>query len=431
MNTDQVFQFLELLASEPSKNAKVELLEEFLEDETFKKVCQYAYNPHQNYGVLKFDMPSVVLEDGIFEGGSWNLLDKLAARDLTGGLALELIQLHMLLLSADSQSLFLRILKKDLRGGFTAKSLNKACPGLIREFPYMRCSTMVEVPLDKIDWSDGLYSQEKADGMFVNIDKVDDDSPLMITTRRGHRLLIVVREPLSVGYQYHGEALVVNSMGLVHDRKTGNGILNRLLKGNEEALAEGEYVTFKVWDMVQLNAPLSAMPYIVRYDQLVTATKQCADISVISTFQVFNKTDAESHCRDIIEAGGEGTVLKMKHGFWKNGTSREQVKLKAERDCELLVVGMKEGQGKYAGTLGAMLCESSEGILKVSVSGFTDEERDAFWENKLSSEPMIITVRFNETIIDKQKNWSLFLPRYVEVRHDKTEADNFETIHAL
>lgn len=105
------------------------------------------------------------------------------------------------------------------------------------------------------------------------------------------------------------------------------------------------------------------------------------------------------------------------------------------------------GSGKYSEGIGALLCESSDGLLKVSISGMTESERglervdimdaskglktiDDFDFNKYIGK--IITVEFNEMIKAKDKeDYSLFLPRIKEFREDKTEADDLEYIKGL
>ena len=53
----------------------------------------------------------------------------------------------------------------------------------------------------------------------------------------------------------------------------------------------------------------------------------------------------------MLSRGKEGVVLKNPTAIWRDGTSKEQVKLKLELDCDLKVIGFEEGEGKFAGTL--------------------------------------------------------------------------------
>lgn len=133
---------------------------------------------------------------------------------------------------------------------------------------------------------------------------------------------------------------------------------------------------------------------------------------------------------------------------WKNHTSTEQIKLKSEKVCELIITGYEHGTGKYEGGIGSFNCISHDGAVVVNVgSGLSDYERGfERLDNADSSKGLslvcgfdgnryigsIISVKFNELIQSESKEtYSLFLPRFIEIRHDKTEADSLETIKKL
>ena len=95
-------------------------------------------------------------------------------------------------------------------------------------------------------------------------------------------------------------------------------------------------------------------------------------------------------------------------------------------ECDLKIVGIEEGNGKYAGMLGAILCESADGVVKVRVgSGFNDEHRKNLGEEILDK---IVAVKYNMRIKNKLGEESLFLPIFVEIRNDKDIADSSKDI---
>jgi ATP-dependent DNA ligase len=98
-------------------------------------------------------------------------------------------------------------------------------------------------------------------------------------------------------------------------------------------------------------------------------------------------------------------------------------KMKQIEDADLIVVGWEEGTGKNIGKLGALVCETAEGKVKVNVgTGFSDEER-LITDDYVGK---VITVQYNQLITDKKTgDYSLFLPRFIEVRNDKSVANKF------
>ena len=77
--------------------------------------------------------------------------------------------------------------------------------------------------------------------------------------------------------------------------------------------------------------------------------------------------------------------------------------------------------------LGAIVCESSDGVVKVKVgSGFSDEHRKTFWKENLLDK--IVAIKYNSRIKNKTGEQSLFLPIFVEIRDDKDVADSSKVI---
>ena len=78
--------------------------------------------------------------------------------------------------------------------------------------------------------------------------------------------------------------------------------------------------------------------------------------------------------------------------------------------------------------IGSVMTATSDKKLLVGVgSGFTEQERIDFYPHKLLGK--IITIKYNDLIVDKLTGvYSLFLPRFVEVREDKSEADSLQDL---
>ena len=94
--------------------------------------------------------------------------------------------------------------------------------------------------------------------------------------------------------------------------------------------------------------------------------------------------------------------------------------MKAVNTVDLLCVDTFEGKGKYVGRLGGLSCvgEIEGKLIKVNVgSGLTDHHR-AMPDSEFIGK--IIEVKYNTIIKDNNNDYySLFLPRFVQVRFDK------------
>ncbi|MBX0361378.1 DNA ligase, partial [Acinetobacter baumannii] len=241
---------------------------------------------------------------------------------------------------------------------------------------------------------------------------------------------------LQPNFQYHGELLVERD-GVELPREIGNGILNSVLKGGK--FAENERPIYKVWDFIPFEAVVPKgvfkAPYANRFRALFNMVKGGKYIRIIETRIVNSLSEAYKHCEEKLLLGKEGTVIKNSTAIWKDGTSKEQIKLKLEADCELEVVGINEGKAgsKNEGRAGALSCKSACGQLIVDVAVKNEKLRDELDANPEDWIGRIITVRSN-TILKpsaSSPNYSLFLPRMVEdcYRLDKTVADDLARIY--
>jgi DNA ligase-1 len=115
--------------------------------------------------------------------------------------------------------------------------------------------------------------------------------------------------------------------------------------------------------------------------------------------------------------------------YWSdNGKPSCSVKLKRKDNADLIVVGMVEGKGKAAGSMGMVLLESSCGTIKVGCgSGFSDEQRKYYWENDPTGS--IFETYYDSITCDKKTGQkSLFLPIFKCERFDKDIADSHQEI---
>lgn len=131
-------------------------------------------------------------------------------------------------------------------------------------------------------------------------------------------------------------------------------------------------------------------------------------------------------------AGYEGIILKNQFMRWVNKRSQDAFKFKDEFDVDLKIVGY-ELHSKQPNKIGALLVESDDGLIKVSVgSGFKDSNTDdlmdrsgaykAAMNNELIGK--VVTVKCNSIIKSKDKEeYSLFLPRITCFRFDKTDTN--------
>lgn len=438
MSLSAILQRIETIADTSSNNEKVCLLRDYLNDSDFLKVVRFALAKDKMFKIKK--LPGFKRQGLIRSTNEelFDFLDQLTKQ--TGASDSDKNRLAQLAsIDKSTYEVVCRIVAKDLKCGASARLVNKARSGTVNIVPYMRCSTHKK--MDNIQYP--AIIQEKADGMYVSI-MVNKKGQVRILTRNGKivwgltHLKKILRKTACMDSEfrfmvYTGELLVLKK-GKVVPRKTGNGILNSCISGTVSPDDAG-FVIFRCWDCLPLDKFYEGQDnsiFIHRFEKVKQFIKRINNqhfFDFVLTKQVSCVENAEKFYRFIREHGGEGAILKNTFGIWKDHTSPDQVKLKNAEDAELKVVAFKSGKkgSKYQSMLGALNCVSACGKLKVSVgSGFSDEERKKrpeYWLGKT------ITVEFESVIEDKKrKEKSLFLPRFVKLRLDRTTPDTLEEI---
>ncbi|ATW57992.1 DNA ligase [Pseudomonas phage nickie] len=456
MNSHNIMHAINEIAGASGKNDKIELLQRHMVNPEFLEVLNLALNPFITFGQRPGRYTGFA---GTFmwDENTVAMLMSMASRDLTGNAAQAAMQAEFSRLEEQSAELLWRVINKDLKAGFGENSVNKVKKDFIPSFSYMRCSLPKDAKLDTWPWNTGAISQIKADGMFFNADI--DASFVNFTSRQGqpfpgegfealaqnfkdafaHLLVDDHRE----GIQTHGELLVEDEHGQVLPREVGNGMINKLIQGS--ALPPGHNLTALLWDVVPKENTGKKGKYEVPYLQrlrllnsavgMLQAKREHRLISVIETRVVRSYEEAMAHYMDARRRKLEGTIVKKPTMIWKDGTSKDQVKLKQEVPVELEVYGFEEGKpgAKTCLTFGALKTRTKCGLLKVDVgTGFSDELRREINEAREEWIGAIITVKGNEIMVSKdgKKEHSIFLPVYVERRLDKNEADTYEQVVA-
>lgn len=448
MTTDQILDLVESIAATSGKNDKIAMFKACASSELLKRVMATTYNPLVSYGIRnvperRADATGVRL----FDAETWQVIEQMASRTLTGNAMLDAVAVEINEgLSAKSAELFKRVILKDMRAGFSEETVNKVWPGLLQEFPYQRCSLPKDAkPADWDGWEQGHISQEKADGMFANVDH-EVNGAVFIYSRQGsmfpmekfEALASAVQNTLEAGTQSHGEMLVKRD-GVVLPREIGNGILNSVLKGGD--FGENEVPVFMVWDQIPLSAVKPKGKYAVLYiDRLkglinqLQAGDKSGYIQMIPTKIVRSLKEAYAHAAEIMLRGGEGTILKYRNAIWKDGTSKEQVKLKLEFTVDLEIKEVVPGREntKNAGRAGSLKCVTSDGLLEVDVAIKGEKMRDSVDANPNEWIDKIMPVTANLVLKPSDSNplHSLFLPRFAEAdyRRDKSVADSLQRV---
>jgi hypothetical protein len=445
-----ILSILESIGSDTKRSHKLALIEQHKDNPLFLKVAKMALDPYVNFYIRK-------IPDYDPKGGQtldWALaeLEKLAERTVTGHAGIEHLRNILSSLSTNDAIVVSRIIGKDLRCGMADGTVNAVIEGYIPEYPCLLARPYDEKNIKNITYP--AYSQLKADGLRANV--IVKDGKVTTCGRSGRAIdllgeldadMLLLSEQYNTDMFYDGEFVVVNSAEDIIDRKTGNGIINKAIKGTI-GQEEAKMVRFQVWDAFPLSefyARKSKETYNKRFDKLV---KVIADLtsSIAYTahklahgelkfrlipFEIVNSLDeAVAHFEKLLGEGEEGTILKNFCGHWEDTRSKHLVKMKAEKDADMEIIGFNPGEGKFAGMVGSIQMASSDRLVECNISGFPDDLRKEITATQNELLGTIATVLYNERIKSKTRTGvdSLFLCRFAEFRSDKKVANSSKEI---
>lgn len=426
-----ILSLLNSLQSTSSRLEKESILRSEQDHALFKQVINLALNPFVQFYIRK--IPSYVpntTDHAASLGSILPALSDLSNRVVTGHDARDRLQSILSVVSADDAQVIERIIQKDLKCGVSDGTVNRVWKDFIPSYPVMLCSPYDDKVIKNITFP--AIAQLKLDGMRFNA-IVDEHGGVTFRSRNGKTLDLcgeLEQEFASLGRSmvFDGELLVVDEDGKIMPRQQGNGIMSKSIKGTMTKDLAAR-VRANLWDVIPLEdfqKGKSPRSYALRFVAL-NGYDLPEKISVVETTYVDSIDAARDIFQIYLDEGQEGIILKDAGGIWEDKRVKNQIKFKAELECDLRITRWEIGTGKNAGRLGALIAETSDGLLTTGVgTGYSDQDRDNIKEDVVGK---IVTVKYNGIIVDtKTGQYSLFLPVFVEIREDKTQADSLEQL---
>lgn len=352
-------------------------------------IIKLALEPTVTFGLTWDENAAMDIADPVgtnFTDATFDMLEQLASRRLTGGRATNQVEREMACLNSASAALLANILNKDLRCGLGPKTVNKAFPGLLTVFSPMLASSFSAKNL-----ADAVATQPKIDGLR-SLAMMTAGGALFLT-REGNPIPAVEHlcAPVSKAYE----------AWLTSDRlKHGDWFLDgELSAGNfyrsSSALRKGYQAAhgavFHVFDIIPVSAVTAGVPYSAPFEHRQADLAQFLDLLDDDTpiiqlpYTVLRRGDHADfedtvmmHYAEHRGAGYEGSIVKDLGSRYLPTRDSSWMKLKAEESEDLPVIDAFEGTGKYAGALGGLVFDRAGVAVRVG-SGFSDAARRHIW----------------------------------------------------
>jgi DNA ligase-1 len=123
--------------------------------------------------------------------------------------------------------------------------------------------------------------------------------------------------------------------------------------------------------------------------------------------------------RNAVEQGFEGIMIKDPDAKYECKRSHSWLKQKPFIEVSLEITNVEEGTGRNIGRLGALVCSGSDDAKQITVnvgSGFSDDQRSDFWNNRNQLINQIVEVRADAITMNQDGTYSLRFPRFLRFR---------------
>ncbi len=425
---DAIIRSLEIHNSRLNKEDIIQAQAEAKND-TFFKGIKLALDPMITFGVKK--VPSHSGPDG--QGLPWavfeDLANKLAKRELTGHSARDAIELCLTVAKQNEwNDWYRRILIKDLRCGVSDKTVNKVVEKKYANYivPTFACQLahdsanhegklsgekLVEVKLDgvrviTIVWPDGRVLQFSRNGKeLVNFEHIKNQ--MALTAGHYDVPMVFDGEVMSSSFQ--------DLMKQVHrksDVQSGDAILNLFdilpLEDFEEGICNTPQHLRSQTLMGWYNHNIGNLPNVTVLHQ------REVDLDSEEGQAEFKKINEQA-----VAGGYEGIMIKDPDAPYECKRTTSWLKLKPFIEVSLEIVDVEEGTGRNVGRLGALVCEGNDDNRHIRVnvgSGFSDSDRDTFWNSRNDLFGKIVEVRADAITQNQDGSYSLRFPRFLQFR---------------
>jgi len=420
------------LEADNSKLAKQAIIKSAMEeglDEFFEGITM-ALDPLVTFGVKKVPERSDVLTG---QGLIWRdfkvLANQLINRELTGHAARDAIELVMSVATTEQwNGFYRRVLIKDLRCGMSEKTINKVAKDFPQyAVPIFTCALAHDSANHEKKMTGVKQIEVKLDG--VRVLAVCKGGKVELFSRNGKQFhnfdhiiaeieAVLAAKPAPYDCVLDGEVMSADFQDLMKQLQRKDG-----KKATDAVLHLFDFIPLKEfleggWDKPQTTRSNYVKYWVKENESLLQHVQACewedVDLDTLEGQERFVQLNKAA-----VEGGYEGVMIKDVDAPYECKRTHAWLKAKPFIEVTLEVTDVEEGTGRNEGRLGAVVCEGVDDGKKISVnvgSGFSDANRDEFWNSRTDIIGQLVEVRADAVTQNQDGTYSLRFPRFKTFR---------------
>ena len=407
---------------------KQNILKQNENNELFKTVLKFLLDPMVVTGISKkkIDKDIQVVYYETESGDYWleDLLEYISTNNTGRDTDISYCQFYISKLTNDEelQDFIKSIITKSLKLGVDVKTANKVYG---KDFiPILNVMLGTSIEKCKIPQGTWLSISQKLNGSrcFYYKGKLYTRQGKVYT---GCEHIIKDIESLFIDYLPHN--YVFDGELILKDRSLGDSLAFQkgvgIANSDKENKEELKLIIFDMLTSEEFEIGNSVYTYSQRKEQLkklkeVIRQLNLSNIEIVPMF--YEGTDQNEIWKWLNYAEQndmEGVMINLDTPYECKRT-KNLIKCKKFFDIDICCTGIEEGDGKYKNTLGAIICDYKGNELRVG-SGFTDAQRDYYWNNPNEIIGKTVTIKYKEETKNKNGGQSLQFPVWITTRFDK------------
>ena len=421
----EVIKIFKQIQNTSSLNEKKAIIEANKNNNLFKKCLVFLLNSNIQTGLSEKKIAKTVKKSEYILPTFEDVMEYLQNHNTGTVEDISMIQSFIRWQPEEHRSFYIEMVTKKFKIGCDKKVVNSVISGLIPTF-----DVMLGTPIEKCKLSpnEPISISQKLNGTrccFIGN---------KCMTRQGKEykgLEHIIDNLRTMGYEnmfVDGELLYKNKEGLSDSEAFQKGTGIAMSKDNNKS--QLKLVVFDIFPLDEFWSGKSKLSY---FDRKHTYLKQFAEnlknnptenLEIVPIF--YEGTDhleiwkwlnyAEEH-------DYEGCVLNLDSPY-ECKRVKTLIKVKKFFDISLRVIDVEEGTGRNKGRLGAIVCNYYDNTVNCG-SGFSDEQRDYYWEHKDEIVGKIVDVKYKEVTTDNKSGLrSLQFPVFLGTRFDKSTPDD-------
>jgi DNA ligase-1 len=418
--------FVDEINSSNSRSFKQGVLEKWKEDVIILTYLQFAFNPYTVFGISTKKLHKNL---GIYlepSGSVFDLLEYLKVNNTGRDEDILLCQSTLSGLNADTAALLEEIICKDLSIGVDSKTINSVIPGLIPTFSVQLAEKYFDKP-ERVEGKTFALTKKIDGGRIIAI---RENGEVSFYTRAGQKyegLVDLAAELFTTfpdGIVLDGEiTLLANPLGLSSKDQYKQTMKITRKDGEKHGV---KMLVFDILTVEEFKTQKCEHTYDERrqlLENLFGTTKRTYFELLPVLYRGKDTTEITKYLEELTSAGEEGVMINICDALYEFKRTTNLLKVKKMNTLDLEIVGVEEGEGRLAGTLGAIHVRYRDGnIVKVG-SGFSDWHRNEIWQNQIYYIGKIVEIQYFEETKNDKGGVSLRFPIFKDIRLDKLTAD--------